>query len=91
MRRAQIKVEGNRAWCDEISDIVVADSQEEAVRIIHQRIRHLLGTEVLIVFPYMGQDFSPRWEDIRFKPPPKEDEFEDMQKAYEFPKDKEIL
>lgn len=91
MERVQIEVAGDVAFCRRSNTTVVGDSPEEAVRQLLALLKQEFPPTAVFMLPYMGQDFSPKWEEIRFKPPPKEDEFEEMQKAYEFSRDKEVL
>ena len=88
MDKVHIKVDGNRAWCPEMNVDTTSDSPEEAVRVLHEHLRKVLAAEVLVVLPYLGQEFDMQWQDVKIKPPKEPDEFEQAQKDYEFPREK---
>lgn len=57
-----------------------ADNAENAARQLQQQIRTRVTEPVVFEMPYIGQQFSMHWEDIKKPKPPEEDEFEHKQK-----------
>lgn len=83
MRKIQIEVAGDVAYCHELGTTVVGDDAEDSVRRLLALLKRELPADTIFLLPYMGQDFVMRWHDVRLRVPKPEDEFEDVQKLYE--------
>jgi hypothetical protein len=88
MRTLVIRIaENNVACCDELSMASSGDTPEEAVKKLTTSIRNSLNEPVIFSLPYLGSSFDMHWHSIKKKPDESVDEFEAIQKRYEFRED----
>lgn len=84
--KVKIDVYKNTAFTEEF--VCTGNNPEEAVKGLIAKIKSKYGPGIIFELPYLGQTFTPCWEDIK-KPKEKvEDDFELAQKiTYKLNKD----